>query len=64
MKHFLVMLYPGFCNFEISALTEILAFQNDWEMTTVGAEHIRGKILWKFWHRRISHRLICWTMIC
>lgn len=38
MKHFLVMLYLGFCNFEITALTEILAFQDDWEMTTVAAE--------------------------
>ena len=38
MKQCLVMLYPGFCNFEIAALTEILAFQDDWEMTTVGAE--------------------------
>lgn len=38
MKRFLVMLYPGFCNFEIAALTEILAFQDDWEMTTVAAE--------------------------
>mgnify|MGYP003364954789 FL=1 len=38
MKQCLVMLYPGFCNFEIAALTEILAFQDDWKMTTVGAE--------------------------
>ncbi|MCT4487900.1 DJ-1/PfpI family protein [Levilactobacillus parabrevis] len=38
MKRFLVMLYPSFCNFEIAALTEILAFQDDWEMTTVAAE--------------------------
>ncbi|WP_143462007.1 DJ-1/PfpI family protein [Levilactobacillus enshiensis] len=38
MKQALVMLYPGFCNFEIAALTEILAFEADWTVTTVGAE--------------------------
>lgn len=38
MKRFLVMLYPGFCNFEIAALTEILAFEDEWTMTTVAAE--------------------------
>ncbi|WP_125574415.1 DJ-1/PfpI family protein [Levilactobacillus huananensis] len=39
MKRALVMLYPGFCNFEISALTEILAFQeSEWSLTTVGAD--------------------------
>lgn len=39
MKRSLVMLYPGFCNFKISALTEILAFQEgDWSLTTVGAD--------------------------
>lgn len=39
MHRSLIMLYPGFCQFEISALTELLAFQeNDWLPTTVGAE--------------------------
>jgi len=39
MKRFLVMLYPGFCNFEIAALTEMLTFyEDDWTMTTVGAD--------------------------
>lgn len=38
MKQCLVMLYPGLCNFEIAALTEILAFEDDWQVTTVGAE--------------------------
>ncbi|GEO66628.1 DJ-1/PfpI family protein [Levilactobacillus spicheri] len=38
MKKFLVMLYPGFCYFEVSALVEALAFEKDWTMTTVGAE--------------------------
>jgi len=38
MKKCFVMLYPGFCNFEIAALTEILAFEEDWQVSTVGAD--------------------------
>lgn len=38
MKQALVMVYPGFCNFEIAALTEALAFYDDWALTTVGAD--------------------------
>lgn len=39
MRRFLVMLYPGFCNYEIALLTETLAFTKDkWQLTTVAAE--------------------------
>lgn len=39
MKQALVMLYPGFCYFEVAALTEILAFKEDeWIVTTVGTD--------------------------
>ena len=47
MKQALVMLYPGFCYFEVAALTEILAFKEDeWTVTTVGggsAELLGGR---------------------
>jgi Putative intracellular protease/amidase len=39
MHRFLVMLYPGFCYYEIALLTETLAFTKDnWQMTTVAAD--------------------------
>ena len=39
MHRFLVMLYPGYCYYEIALLTETLAFTKDnWQMTTVAAD--------------------------